>query len=172
VSDPLYDLVYDIEHNGIRWVTVIGFYTLYNKERRNHLLNKRDAALFHNLKILMEDRGLGDQWKDGPKIGLQPMDLPNLKQLSLILYKAILKRKLNYLRRECKMNRAWLITLVAYVLGAAAKKWGITFPDETANWVVDGVMMLIPVALAFMNKTKAPKEAAPNEPYIYGQSNK
>lgn len=68
------------------------------------------------------------------------------------------------------MNKAWLVTLVTYVLAAAAKKWGITIPDETADWIVDGLIMLIPVALAFMSRTK--KEAIPDGPHIYGESNK
>lgn len=104
MSDPLTDLIEDIQHNGIRWVSVLTLITLYRKERRTRLLNMRDAALFHNLRVLMEDRGLGDQWRDGPNHGYNYTDLPNLKQLLLIFMRATKTRKLNYPKGMTKMK--------------------------------------------------------------------
>ncbi len=68
MSDPIIDLIYDIDHNGIRIATAITLYSLFRKERRNHYLDLRDEALFQNLKILMEDRGLGSCFVENPNL--------------------------------------------------------------------------------------------------------
>jgi hypothetical protein len=104
MNDPLTDLITDIQNNGIRWVTLVTIYAMYRKERRNHRLDQRDEALFHNLKTIMEDRGLGDQWRDGPKHGFKSTDLPNLKPLLLMFLKAMLNPKSHYLRRKKIMS--------------------------------------------------------------------
>lgn len=62
------------------------------------------------------------------------------------------------------MNRAWVVSLVAYILSVVAAKWGIELPDGTPEIIVNAitaivnaVMVLIPIVLAFLNKTKKPE---------------
>jgi hypothetical protein len=100
MSDPLTDLINDVQHNGVRWVTVITVYAMIRKERRNHLLNKRDTANFDNQHEIMKALGVGDKWKDGPKFGLKTTDLLNLRRFFLLSRKEAIQN----LRRKKKMK--------------------------------------------------------------------
>lgn len=140
MSDPLTDLINDVQQNGIRWVSVITFLALYRKERRNHLLNRRDAAIFHNLRILMEDRGLGDQWKDGPKLGLQPMPPLSLRQLYLLLRKVTKhqKRRMSMLTNILKANlsKKLISALVAIGVAALNQKFGLNLSENDVTLIL------------------------------------
>jgi hypothetical protein len=138
MSDPLTDLITDIQDNGIRWVSIVTILALYRKERRNHLLNKRDAALFHNQRIIMQKLEVADQWKDGPRLGLQPMDLPNYKQLLILFCKETLKKKSNYPRRKnmianilkANLSKKLISALVSIGIATLNSKYGWNIPEE------------------------------------------
>lgn len=56
--------------------------------------------------------------------------------------------------KQMQLNRVWLAHVVTYILGVIAVKRGVTFHDETANMIVDLIITVYPLVLAWINKTK------------------
>jgi uncharacterized membrane protein len=173
MSDPLTDLINDVQHNGVRWVTVITVYAMFRKERRNHLLNKRDAANFENQLEIMQVLGVGDKWKDGPKFGLKTTDLLNLRRFFLLSCKETIQNP----RRKTKMNSQNInyATLIPTILGAAKlilQTFGIEIPDTVVNEIVNGAAAVGTIIGIFMAHRKqvlvqAPVPSDPNK-FIQG----
>lgn len=133
----LLDLKDNIDRHGIRWGLILTLYAVFRKERRNYRLDQRDAAIFHNQKVIMDLLGVGDQWHGQVKISC--WDQPNYKQL----YSSLRKETILNQRRLKKMNNQSInyMTLIPTILGAAKlilQTFGIDIPDETLNEVVNG----------------------------------
>lgn len=144
MSDPLTDLISDIQHNGVRWLTLVTLYSLYRKERRNTLLNRRDQANFANQREVMNALGVGDKWKDGPHHGLLQMDLPILRRFFLFLPKDMLpqKRRMSMIVNLFKtsISKKLLALLVGAAVATLNKKLGL---DLTPNEVVTFLLAVI-----------------------------
>jgi hypothetical protein len=171
MSDPLTDLINDVQHNGVRWVTVVTVYAMYRKERRNHLLNKRDAANFANQREIMQVLGVGDKWKDGPKFGFKPTDLPNLRRFFLLSRKATKHQKRRMIMEKLKSRKFWLAILAA-VIPVINVEFGINLDTPTIIAVIAGISSAI---LGFahvdakmaQNTPSAPVQSDPNK-FIQG----
>ncbi|MDB5055051.1 MAG: hypothetical protein JWM44_3101 [Bacilli bacterium] len=138
MSDPLTDLINDVQHNGVRWVTVVTVYAMYRKERRNHLLNKRDQANFDNQREVMKALGVGDKWKDGPKFGFKPTDLPNLRRFFLLSRKdTILRRK--KIMEKLKSRKFWM-AILAVIIPVINTQFGINLDTPTIISVVAAIV--------------------------------
>jgi hypothetical protein len=109
----------NVNEHGIRWGLALSLYALFRKERRNFRLDKRDEAIFHNLRIIMEKLEVLDQWH-GP-VKISSWDQPNYKKLFSSLRKEI--KQGNQLRRKKKMLKILTTSgarKIAYILIAAA----------------------------------------------------
>lgn len=159
MSDLL-ELLRQMLESGITWATGLSVVLLYLKWYEG----KRKKAAYTRMESKINALLLkGDiQWSGQPNESL--MDLQSFKTWYQ-LYSADAYQAAYLLRRGSKMNKAWLITLVTYILAQLAIRTGVSIPTEAANWIVDGLMLLIPIALAFMSKTKQPKEVTTNNGY-------
>jgi hypothetical protein len=147
MSDPLTDLITDIQHNGVRWVTVITVYAMFRKERRNHLLNKRDTANFENQYEIMKAMGVGDKWKNGPKFGLKTTDLPNLRRFFLLSHKEIIQNP----RREKTMiqflksniSKKLLALIIGVAVTALNSKFNLQLSENDIYILFAGVIAYV-----------------------------
>lgn len=57
-----------------------------------------------------------------------------------------------------QISKVWLIGVVTYVLGIFAQKYGIKFHDETADAIANIILLLIPLVIAWLNKSKPAQE--------------
>lgn len=53
-----------------------------------------------------------------------------------------------------QISKVWLIGVVTYVLGIFAQKYGMKFHDETADAIANIILVLIPLVIAWLNKSK------------------
>lgn len=178
MSDPLLDLIYDVDHNGIRWVSIIALYALIRKERRNHYLDLRDKALFQNLKSIMEERGIGQCFVENPNLNKNMEEALLKRGLTIISPARFMDvstrqpatKKLYW--RQTKMNSQNInyATLIPTILGAAKlilQTFGIDIPDETINEIVNGaaaVGTIIGIFLAHRKQVLVPTEPVPTDP--------
>lgn len=57
-----------------------------------------------------------------------------------------------------QINKTWLSGVVAYILGQLALKYGFTWNDAWSDTVTDVIItFVIPLIVAFMNRTKEAK---------------
>jgi hypothetical protein len=107
----------NVNEHGIRWGLALSLYALFRKERRNLLLDKRDEAIFHNLRVIMEHLGVGEQWHGPVKI-LRNEEVQSLKRLYLLLQMEI--QQVYQKRRKKKMKllltNPWSKKLFAFLL--------------------------------------------------------
>lgn len=146
----------ELHNKGVSWGAVLTALLLWNKMNRNKRLREHDERTESKLDALLQERGI--VWNGQAKISRK--DLMNYKQLQQSYSVGISQVGFLFRRRGRRMNKAWIISLVVYVLGQITTKWGVRFPDETANWIVDGFLMLLPLVFAFANKTKTTPQPA------------
>lgn len=144
----------ELDSKGVSWGAVLTALLLWNKLMRNKDFKARDERVERNQRRIMEHWGIEGEWST-PRQTLTQTVLMNLRNWYYSLQAGI--ARVFQLRRERKMNKAWLVTLVTYILAQLAIRTGVSIPTEAANWIVDGLMLLIPIALAFMSKTKKPE---------------
>jgi hypothetical protein len=163
MNDPLTDLVNDVQNNGVRWVTLVTLYSLYRKERRNTLLNRRDAANFANQKEVMIALGVGDKWKDGPKHGLLQMDLPILRRFFLLSRKETILRRKNLMER-LKSRKFWL-TILAALIPTINKEFNINLDLGSIIAIMTAIMSGV-AALAHVDAKKVVATIAKTSPNV------
>lgn len=160
--DWILELKDSIDRHGIRWGVVLTLLALFRKERRNQKLDKRDEAIFHNQKIIMNHLGVGEQWL-GP-VTMSAEDLQNLKKLYFLSRKGI--QSVYLLRRERKMNQQinW-ITLIPALLGTIKlilQPLGIdltSVTDEQVNAIANGVAALVAIVGVLISHRKGKDDA-------------
>jgi hypothetical protein len=137
----------NVNEHGIRWGLALSLYALFRKERRNFRLDKRDEAIFHNLRVIMEKLEVLDQWH-GP-VKISSWDQPNYKKLFSSLRKEA--QQGNQLRRKKKMlkylsssiSKKLIAFLVAAAVTALNSKLGL-------NLNADSIYGIIGLAIAYI----------------------
>lgn len=166
----LLELKDNIDRHGIRWGILFALYAVYRKERRNYLLDKRDEAIFHNQRIIMERLECSDQWRGQVKASNYE-DLLNLRRSFSSSPKA--NQWANQLRRVKTMENIKWATLVPGVISAAKlvlQSFGIDIPDEHINAIVNGAAAVGAIVAIFMSHRK--QEVSQNGSTIPGGFNK
>jgi hypothetical protein len=123
----------NVNEHGIRWGLALSLYALFRKERRNFRLDKRDDAIFHNLRVIMEKLEVLDQWHGPVKISRNE-EVQSLKRLFSSLQVAI--NQVYQKRRKKKMLKILTTSgarKVAYFLIVAA----ITEVNNRLNLNID-----------------------------------
>jgi uncharacterized membrane protein len=141
----LVELKDNIDRHGIRWGIVLTLYAVYRKEHRNHKLDLRDEAIFHNQKMIMRHMGIEEQWIGTPSISAIA-GAKNLKK-SLRLSRKVINRG-NPLRRRKKMQNINWYTLTLALVGALKlilNSFGIEFPDQQVNEIANGAAAILTI---------------------------
>lgn len=115
---------------------MFALYAVYRKERRNFLLDKRDEAMFHNQRIIMERLGVSDQWR-GQVRASNYEDLQSLRRSFSSSRRGI--HPANQLRRVRRMIKALTSSfskkLAALIITAAISalntKFGLDLSSES-----------------------------------------
>lgn len=142
----------NIDRHGIRWGIFLTLYAVYRKERRNLRLDQRDAAMFHNLKIIMEELGRGDEWIGQVKIS--NWDHPNYKKLFSSLHKETQQgnKKRRIIMEKLKSRKLWL-TLLGVIIPVLNVEFGINL-DAGTIWTISATIIAGVIALAHVDAKK------------------
>lgn len=144
----LLELKDNIDRHGIRWGVLFALYAVYRKERRNYLLDKRDEAMFHNQRIIMERLGVSEQWRGQVKASNYE-DLLNLRRS--FSSSQMDMHQGNQLRRVIRMLKALLSSfskkLAALIIAAAVTALNNKFGFELNS---DAIYGLYAVTIAYI----------------------
>jgi hypothetical protein len=133
IIDWLLEIKDSVDRHGVRFGVLITLYALFRKERRNMRLDKRDEAIFQNLRVIMEHLGVGEQWHGPVKI-LRNEEVQSLKRLFSLSQVAI--QQVYQKRRKKKMLKILTTSgarKIAYILIAAV----ITELNKRLNLNID-----------------------------------
>jgi uncharacterized membrane protein len=147
-----------VDRHGVRFGLLITLYALFRKERRNMRLDKRDEAIFQNLRVIMEHLGVGEQWNGPVKISRNE-EVQSLKRLYLSLQMEI--QQVYQVERVRKMNQVNWTTLIPGLISAAKlvlQSFGIDIPDEHINAIVNGAAAVGAIIAIFLSHKKGDKQ--------------
>lgn len=159
MSDPITDLITDIQHNGLRWLSILTLYSIYRKERRNYYLDRRDDALFQNLKTLLEDRGKGECFVGNPnskvnlerellergRIMLSPARIMELFTRRKVTDKLILSRRKKTMMQFLRSNisKKLLALIIGVAVTALNAKFNLQLSENDIYILFAGVIAYV-----------------------------
>jgi hypothetical protein len=146
--DAILELIRSLFNHGISWGSLIAFLIFLNRLQRANQYKLWNSDVSHNLKILMELWGVGDQWRG--QVGISKNEeVQNLKKLYSSLQVAI--NQVYPQRRNRTMIKALTSSiskkLIAFLVAAAVtalnSKLGL-------NLNADSIYGIIGLAIAYI----------------------